>query len=144
MRPVPPFTEEHEAFRAQARAFVASELAPHVGEYERDRWFPNEVFLRCAEAGYLGLKYEERYGGTGGGYVADDTDFKVRVRCTSRKASTFKFPSPIPVNRKGKFSVHQAGPSLDGTIKGHSAKGTIILPGCNASANEVKFTAHSE
>jgi hypothetical protein len=72
------------------------------------------------------------------------TDFKVRVRCTSRKASTFKFPSPIPVNRKGKFSVHQAGPSLDGTIKGHSAKGTIILPGCNASANEVKFTAHSE
>ena len=71
MRPVPPFTEEHEAFRAQARAFVASELAPHVGEYERDGWFPNEVFLRCAEAGYLGLKYEERYGGTGGGYVAD-------------------------------------------------------------------------
>ena len=72
------------------------------------------------------------------------TDFRVRVRCTSRRASTFKFPSPIPVNRKGKFSVHQAGPSLDGTIKDHSAKGTIILPGCNASANEVKFTAHSE
>ena len=71
MRPVPPFTDEHEAFRAQARAFVASELAPHVGEYERDRWFPNEVFLRCAREGYLGLKYEERYGGTGGGYVAD-------------------------------------------------------------------------
>ena len=32
-------------------------MAPHVGECERDRWFPNEVFLRCAEAGYLGLKY---------------------------------------------------------------------------------------
>jgi acyl-CoA dehydrogenase len=71
VRPIPPFTEEHEAFRAQARSFVASELAPHTADYERDEWFPNDVFLRCARAGYLGLKYEQRYGGTGGGYLAD-------------------------------------------------------------------------
>jgi acyl-CoA dehydrogenase len=71
VRPIPPFTEEHEAFRARARAFVASELAPHTAEYERAEWFPNDVFLRCAREGYLGLKYEERYGGTGGGYLAD-------------------------------------------------------------------------
>jgi acyl-CoA dehydrogenase len=71
VRPIAPFTEEHEAFRARARAFVASELAPHTAEYERDEWFPNDVFLRCAREGYLGLKYEERYGGTGGGYLAD-------------------------------------------------------------------------
>jgi acyl-CoA dehydrogenase len=71
VRPVPPFTEEHEAFRTRARAFVASELAPYAAEYEREEWFPNEVFLRCAREGYLGLKYEERYGGTGGGYLAD-------------------------------------------------------------------------
>jgi acyl-CoA dehydrogenase len=70
-RPIPPFTDEHDAFRARARAFVATELAPRTAEYERDGWFPNEVFLRCAREGYLGLKYEERYGGTGGGYVAD-------------------------------------------------------------------------
>jgi len=69
--PLPPFAEEHEAFRARARAFVASELAPYTAEYERDEWFPNDVFLRCAREGYLGLKYEERYGGTGGGYLAD-------------------------------------------------------------------------
>ena len=69
--PLPPFAEKHEAFRARARAFVASELAPYTAEYERDEWFPNDVFLRCAREGYLGLKYEERYGGTGGGYLAD-------------------------------------------------------------------------
>jgi acyl-CoA dehydrogenase len=71
VRPIPPFTDEHEAFRARARAFVASELAPHTAVYERDEWFPNDVFLRCAREGYLGLKYEQRYGGTGGGYLAD-------------------------------------------------------------------------
>jgi acyl-CoA dehydrogenase len=69
--PIPPFTDEHEAFRARAREFVATELRPHAAQYERDEWFPNDVFLRCAREGYLGLKYETEYGGTGGGYLAD-------------------------------------------------------------------------
>jgi hypothetical protein len=72
------------------------------------------------------------------------TNFKAKVRCTGRKVSTFKYPSPIPVSSKGRFSVHQAGPSLDGRIRGSRANGTMILPGCNASANEVDFIAHHE
>jgi hypothetical protein len=66
--------------------------------------------------------------------------FKAKVRCTSSKAQTFSFPT-IAVNSRGRFSVHQAGPSLDGRIKGRSAKGTLILPGCDAAANSVGFTA---
>jgi hypothetical protein len=69
--------------------------------------------------------------------------FKAKVRCTGGKVQTFSFP-PIPVNSKGRFSANQAGPSLNGSIKGQSAKGTLTLPGCDASANSVKFTAHSE
>jgi hypothetical protein len=64
------------------------------------------------------------------------------VRCTSSRALTFSFPT-IPVNSRGRFSVHQAGPSLDGRIRGSRASGTLTLPGCNASANEVKFTARA-
>jgi acyl-CoA dehydrogenase len=71
LTPIPPFTDEHEAFRARAREFVLSELRPMAPEYERDEWFPNDVFLRCGEAGFLGLKYEQRYGGSGAGYLAD-------------------------------------------------------------------------
>ena len=62
-RPLPPFTQEHEDFRVAVRRFVESELRPHAPEWEEARWFPNEVFTRCAELGYLGLKFEERYGG---------------------------------------------------------------------------------
>jgi hypothetical protein len=72
------------------------------------------------------------------------TNFKAKVRCTGKKVSTFKYPSPIPVSSRGRFSVHQAGPSLDGRIRGRRANGTLILPGCNASANEVDFIAHHE
>jgi acyl-CoA dehydrogenase len=64
-RPIPPFTEEHEEFRAVVRSFVRRELYPHATEWEEARWFPNEVFKRLAELGYLGLKFPPEYGGDG-------------------------------------------------------------------------------
>jgi acyl-CoA dehydrogenase len=70
-QPIPPFTDEHEQLREAIRRFVAKELRPHVGEWEDAEWFPNEVFTRMAELGYLGLKYPEEYGGQGGDYVHD-------------------------------------------------------------------------
>jgi acyl-CoA dehydrogenase len=70
-RPLPPFGEEHEELRASIRRFVANELRPHAAEWEDARWFPNEVFTRMAELGFLGLKYPEKYGGQGGDYVHD-------------------------------------------------------------------------
>jgi acyl-CoA dehydrogenase len=70
-RPIPPFGEEHEDLRASIRRFVESELRPHATEWEDARWFPNEVFARMAELGFLGLKYPEEYGGQGGDYVHD-------------------------------------------------------------------------
>jgi acyl-CoA dehydrogenase len=70
-RPIPPFTDEHEDLREAIRRFVVSELRPHAQEWEDARWFPNEVFQRMAELGYLGLKYPEELGGEGGDYVHD-------------------------------------------------------------------------
>ncbi len=64
-RPIPPFTEEHEEFRLAVRRFVQTELRPHAGEWEAARWFPNDVFTRLAELGYIGLKFPAAYGGDG-------------------------------------------------------------------------------
>ncbi len=69
-RPIPPFTAVHEEFRAAVRRFVQTELAPGAPEWEQARWFPNEVFERLAELGYIGLKFPARYGG-GDDLVAD-------------------------------------------------------------------------
>src|SRR3954463_3822064 len=67
----PPFTEGHEQLREAIRRFAETELAPHAREWEDEKWFPNEVFTRMAELGFLGLKYPEEYGGQGGDYVHD-------------------------------------------------------------------------
>jgi acyl-CoA dehydrogenase len=68
---LPPFTEEHEELRETVHRFVVNEIAPHVEEWEEAREFPRELFNRCGELGFLGLKFPERYGGQGGTHVHD-------------------------------------------------------------------------
>jgi acyl-CoA dehydrogenase len=82
-RLIPPFTEEHEDLRASIRRFVERELAPHAREWEHARWFPDEVFVKLAEHGFLGLKYPGEYGGEGGDYVHDAVFTEELARCRS-------------------------------------------------------------
>ena len=82
-RILPPFAEEHEELRGSLRRFVEAELLPHADEWERERWFPNELFPRMGELGFLGLKYEEEYGGQGGGYLHDAVLAEELARCGS-------------------------------------------------------------
>ncbi len=68
---VPPFTDEHEQLRESVRRFVSAEIAPHVDEWEEAREFPRELFARCGELGFLGLKFPAEYGGQGGTHLHD-------------------------------------------------------------------------
>ena len=68
---LPPFTAEHEELRETVARFVGSEIAPHVDEWEEAREFPRELYERCAELGFLGLKYPVELGGQGGDYLHD-------------------------------------------------------------------------
>jgi acyl-CoA dehydrogenase len=82
-RPIPPFTAEHDAFRAEVREFVLSELRPHAAEWEREGWFPHEAFEKLAERGWLGLKFPKEYGGMGGDYVMDAAFTEELAHCGS-------------------------------------------------------------
>ncbi len=68
---LPPFGAEHEELRETVERFVAAEIAPHVDEWERAEEFPRELYGRCAELGFLGLKFPERLGGQGGDHLHD-------------------------------------------------------------------------
>jgi acyl-CoA dehydrogenase len=68
---LPPFNEEHEELRQTVSRFVSREIAPHVDEWEAAREFPRELFGRCAELGFLGLKFPEELGGQGGTHLHD-------------------------------------------------------------------------
>ncbi|HEX5375704.1 MAG TPA: acyl-CoA dehydrogenase family protein [Solirubrobacterales bacterium] len=67
----PPFGEEHEELRETVTRFVSKEIAPNVSEWEDAREFPRELYSRCAELGFLGLKFPEELGGQGGTHLHD-------------------------------------------------------------------------
>src|SRR3954462_14315270 len=66
----PLFTDDHDGLRESIRAFVEKELAPHAEEWE-ETTFPNWVFPRMGELGFLGLDKPEEYGGQGGDFVSE-------------------------------------------------------------------------
>src|SRR4051812_19973989 len=64
------FTEEHDQLRESIGSFVEKELQPHAPEWE-ETTFPDWVFQRMGELGFLGLSYPEEYGGQGGDYYCN-------------------------------------------------------------------------
>ena len=76
------FTEEHDQLRESIRAFVTKELAPHAEEWE-ETTFPDSVFQRMGELGFLGLSYPEEYGGQGGDYYCNLVLAEEMTHCNS-------------------------------------------------------------
>ncbi len=76
-----PYTEEHDLFRKQVRAFAEKEHAPHLDEWENDTLFPRWVFQKAGELGILGAHYPEEVGGGGGDYWFSVAKSEELVRC---------------------------------------------------------------
>ncbi|GLX10357.1 acyl-CoA dehydrogenase family protein [Microbispora sp. NBRC 16548] len=67
------FDEEHDLFRETVREFMAREVVPHHGQWEKDGIVPREVWKKAGELGMFGFSVPEEYGGSG------ITDFRYNV-----------------------------------------------------------------
>ena len=63
------FNEEHEMFRAAVRSFVDKEVAPHIEEWEAAGQIPKSIWPRMGTLGFLGVEYDEKYGGAGADFL---------------------------------------------------------------------------
>jgi acyl-CoA dehydrogenase len=63
------FNEQHEMFRQAVRAFVEKEVAPHIDEWEAQGFIPKSIWPRMGALGFLGVEYDERYGGAGADFL---------------------------------------------------------------------------
>ncbi|NLV54122.1 MAG: acyl-CoA dehydrogenase [Acidimicrobiales bacterium] len=59
------FTDEHDQFRASARAFAEKEVVPSLPEWERDGIVPRELFTKAGSAGLIGTAIPTEHGGGG-------------------------------------------------------------------------------
>ena len=63
------FNDEHEMFRTAVRSFVDKEVAPHVEEWETAGQIPKAIWPRMGALGFLGVEYDEKYGGAGADFL---------------------------------------------------------------------------
>ncbi len=63
------FSDAHEELRLHVRKFLEKEVRPYLEEWE-ERTFPDSIFKRFGELGFLGLRYPVEYGGQGGDYFS--------------------------------------------------------------------------
>jgi acyl-CoA dehydrogenase len=67
------FNEDHEAFRAMVRDFIAAEVAPVYPEWEEAGHPPRDFYNKLGELGVFGIQVPEEYGGAG------ETSFKYQL-----------------------------------------------------------------
>ncbi|GAA1276531.1 long-chain specific acyl-CoA dehydrogenase [Pseudonocardia aurantiaca] len=74
------FDAEHDSFRDLARTFIAKEITPFHGQWEKDGQVSRDVWRAAGTAGLLGTDVPEEYGGGG------VTDFRYNAVLTEELA----------------------------------------------------------
>jgi acyl-CoA synthetase (AMP-forming)/AMP-acid ligase II len=60
------FNEQHDMFGQTVRSFVEKRIeATHIEEWEQAGQIPKSIWPRLGELGFLGVEYDEKYGGAG-------------------------------------------------------------------------------
>jgi acyl-CoA dehydrogenase len=79
------FEEHHDLFRQAVRAFVQKEVEPHVEGWEAAGQIPKSIWPRMGELGFLGVEYDEKYGGAGADVLTTAVlcEEMARSRCAS-------------------------------------------------------------
>jgi len=80
------FDEQHEMFRATVRAFVEKEIMPHVDEWETAGRMPRWIWTRMGELGFLGVEYDEKFGGAGADLM---TSVVLHEECARARSGSF-------------------------------------------------------
>jgi alkylation response protein AidB-like acyl-CoA dehydrogenase len=63
-------TPEQREIQGLAREFARAEIEPHAAEWDREHRFPQELYPKLAELGFLGVCVPEEYGGAGADYIS--------------------------------------------------------------------------
>src|SRR3989338_8733557 len=90
------FDAQHELFRASVRSFVEREVVPHVEAWEAAGRIPRSIWSRMGELGFLGVEYDEKYGGGGAGLL---TTGDLRGGCARSGWGSFARAVGVPTDR---------------------------------------------
>jgi alkylation response protein AidB-like acyl-CoA dehydrogenase len=64
------FTDEQRQIGQLAAEIAQREIAPYVTQWDRDHYFPRELYTKLNDAGLMSILVPEEYGGVGADYVS--------------------------------------------------------------------------
>ena len=142
-------TPEHEELRHTVANFVASEINPHVEEWEAAEQFPShEVFKKLGDLGLLGIKYDPAYGGLG-------LDFSYSMVMAEELGACDCGGVPMAIgvhtdmctpamNRFGSDELKRTFPGAGDRRRRRSAASAVSEPGGGSDVAAVKTTARKD
>ena len=63
-------TGDQREIQALTREFAQAEIEPHAATWDREHYFPRELFGKLAELGVMGACVPEEYGGAGADFLS--------------------------------------------------------------------------
>ncbi|KAL8756454.1 MAG: hypothetical protein Q9184_004498 [Pyrenodesmia sp. 2 TL-2023] len=98
----PPATEELTELRERVQDFTRREIPEEVAaKTDRDNAFPNEMWKKFGEAGFLGITANEEYGGLAMGYQAHCIVMEEISRASGSIGLSYAAHSQLCINQLG-------------------------------------------
>ena len=99
--------QELNALRDMVAQFAAVEIAPRAAEIDSSKAFPMDLWCKLGDLGLLGITVDERYGGSGMGYLAHCIAMEEISRASASVGLSYGAHSNLCVNQIAKNGTEE-------------------------------------
>lgn len=93
------FDQSTLLLRETAEKFASTEIAPLAAEADRNNQFPNQLWKKMGDMGFLGITVEQEYGGAGLGYLEHTLVIEELSRASAAIGLSYGAHSNLCVNQ---------------------------------------------
>jgi acyl-CoA dehydrogenase len=144
--PSPFYSEQHEAFRATVRRFVAAEIEPFASAWDEAETFPRELYQKAAAIGLLQMGFPAAYGG-----IEADVFYRIIAAQELARAGAGGISAGLNSHTIGAPPIAAAGSEalkarvLPGVLSGREISALAITePDAGSDVANLKTTARRE